>query len=91
MIQINTTDLHLITQPIVNTRIKIDIYNEQTMTHLEQWECGIVNATFSISSESDIRRTASLTVIPVGNKRIKFEKDSIIWINRVIKMQIGIE
>ena len=91
MVQVNTRDLKLVTQPIINLRVKIDVYDEKNNNHLEQWECGIVSATFSISSESDTRRTASLTVIPVGNKRIKFEKDSLIWINRVIKMQIGIE
>ena len=91
MIQINTTDLHLITQPIVNTRIKIDVYNERTMTHLEQWECGIINATFSVSAESDIRRTASISAVPVRNEFIRLHRDGIIWINRIVKIAIGIE
>lgn len=90
MIQINTNDLQLITQPIINTRVKINIYDECNMNHLEQWECGLVNATFSISSESDIRRTCSITAVPVLNKRIRLQKDGIIWINRVVKIAIGI-
>lgn len=90
MIQINTNDLQLITQPIINTRVKIDIYDERNMNHLEQWECGLVNATFSVSAESDIRRTCSITAIPVLNKRIRLQKDGIIWINRVVKIAIGI-
>lgn len=91
MLQINTEDIRLVTQPIVNTKVKIDVYDERNMNHLEQWECGIISATFSISSESDIRRTASLTVTPEKNKRIRLKKDSIIWINRVIQLQIGIQ
>lgn len=91
MLQINTEDIRLVTQPIVDTRVKIDVYDERNMNHLEQWECGIISATFSISSESDIRRTASLTVTPEKNKRIRLKKDSIIWINRVIQLQIGIQ
>ena len=91
MVQVESRDLKLVTQPIINLRVKIDVYDERNNNHLEQWECGIINATFSISSESDIRRAANLTVVPVGNKRIKFDKNNLIWINRVIKMQIGIE
>ena len=73
MIQINTNDLQLITQPIINTRVKIDIYDERNMNHLEQWECGLVNATFSVSSERDIRRTCSIIAVLVLNKRIRFQ------------------
>lgn len=91
MIQINTNDLQLITQPVINTRVKIDIYDERNMNHLEQWECGLVNATFSISAESDIRRTASIVCTPQNNKRIRLQKDGIIWVNRVVKIAIGIQ
>ena len=48
MVQVNTRDLKLVTQPIINLRVKIDVYDEKNNNHLEQWECGIVNATFSI-------------------------------------------
>ena len=91
MIQINTNDMQLITQPVINTRVKIDIYDERNMKHLEQWECGLVNATFSINAESDIRRTASIVCTPQNNKRIRLQKDGIIWINRVVKIAIGIQ
>lgn len=91
MVQINTRDLRLVTQRQLNLRVKIDVYDERNNNHLEQLECGIVNATFSISADSDVRRTSSLTVIPIKNKRLRFEKDGIIWMNRIIKMQIGIE
>ena len=91
MIQVNTNDLRLITQRQLNIRVKIDVYDERNNNHLDQLECGVINATFSISADSDVRRTSSLTVIPVKNKRLRFEKDGIIWMNRIIKMQIGIQ
>ena len=91
MIQVNTNDLRLITQRQLNIRVKIDVYDERNNNHLDQLECGVINATFSISADSDVRRTSSLTVVPVKNKRLRFEKDGIIWMNRIIKMQIGIE
>ena len=90
MIQVNTNDLRLITQRQLNIRVKIDVYDERNNNHLDQLECGVINATFSISADSDVRRTSSLTVVPVKNKRLRFEKDGIIWMNRIIKMQIGI-
>lgn len=91
MLQINTEDIRLVTQPIVNTKVKIDVYDERNMNHLEQWECGIISATFSISAESDCRRTATIVCVPEKNKRIRLKKDSIIWINRIIKLQLGIK
>ena len=90
ILQINTRDLKIVQQRPVSIRIKIDVYDEKSNTHLEQLECGIINASFSISAESDIRRTASLTVTPVKNRWLRFHKDSIIWMNRILKLQIGI-
>lgn len=82
--------MKIVQQRLLYIRVKIDVYDEKTNIHLDQLECGIINATFSISAESDVRRTASLTVIPIKNKYLKFKKDSIIWINRIIKLQLGI-
>lgn len=88
--QIYTRDLKLIQQRPFSIRVKIDVYDEKTNTHLEQLEGGIVNAAFSISAESDVRRTASLTVTPLKNRRLRLEKDSIIWMDRIIRLAIGI-
>lgn len=90
ILQVNTRDLKIVQQRPLHIRVKIDVYDEKTDTHLDQLECGIINATFSISAESDVRRTANLTVTPVNNKYLRLQKDSIIWMNRVIKLQLGI-
>ena len=85
MMAINTENIRLITQPIVETRVKIDVYDERNGNHIETWECGIISATFSISAESDIRRSCNLEVVPNKNKHIRLEKNELIWINRIIK------
>ena len=90
ILQVNTRDLKILCQRPFHIRVKIDVYDEKRNIHLDQLECGIINATFSISAESDVRRTANLTVTPIKNKILKFEKDSIIWMNRIIKIQLGI-
>lgn len=89
ILQVNTRDLKIIQQRPLHIRVKIDVYDENN-THLDQLECGMINATFSISAESDVRRTASLTVTPVKNKWLRLDHNSIIWMNRIIKLQIGI-
>ena len=91
MMAINTENIRLITQPIVETRVKIDVYDERNGNHIETWECGIISATFSISAESDIRRSCNLEVVPNKNKHIRLEKNELIWVNRIIKIAIGIK
>lgn len=88
--QINSRDLKIIQYNKLDIRIKIDVYDEQNGDHLEQLECGIISASLSVNAESDVRRTANLTLVPVKNKRLRFGKNSIIWINRIIKLQIGL-
>lgn len=89
ILQVNTRDLKIIRQRPLHSRVRIDVYDDEHV-HLEQLECGIVSASFSISAESDVRRTANLTVTPVNNSWLRLHKDSIIWMNRIIKLQIGI-
>ena len=90
MIQVNTRDLKVISQPVLDLRVKIDVYNEQTREHLDQLECGIIECSFNIDANSDIRRNFSLSGVPLKNKRLTVNKDGIIWLNRIIKVHLGI-
>lgn len=91
MYQFNSRDLKIIQQKSpLNIRVKIDIYDERNGNHLEQLECGFISSSLSVSAESDIRRTANIVVVPVKNKRLRLDKNSIIWMNRIVKLQIGI-
>lgn len=89
MYQINARDLKIV-QFQKDIRVKIDVYDERTNDHLETLECGIISSSLSINAESDIRRNCSLSLTPLKNKRLKLEKDSIIWMNRKIKVHIGL-
>ncbi len=90
MTQINIKDLKLILQNVLDIRIKIDLYDERDGSYLDTLECGIINGTSSIDANSDVRRTFSVTAIPLKSKYIIANKDGIIWINRIVKIQIGI-
>ena len=61
ILQVNTRDLKILCQRPFHIRVKIDVYDEKRNIHLDQLECGIINATFSISAESDV---ATVKVCP---------------------------
>lgn len=91
MMQVNTRDLKIIAQNILDIRMKIDIYDEQNGEHLDTLECGLINGSSSIEAESDVRRSFSATAVPLKNRYLAVDKDGIIWPNRIVKIQIGIQ
>ena len=90
MIQINTQDFKIIKQNIIDIRLKIKIYDERNGDYIGELECGVINGTENINAESDIRRTCSITAIPLKNKYLIVDKDGILWMNRIFKMEIAI-
>lgn len=83
-------DHRLIAQKIIETIIKIDIYDDYDH-FLDSVLCGVISCTMSINSESDVRRTASLELIPLKKSNTIISEDGLIWINRNIKLSIGIK
>ena len=77
MLQINARDLKIVSQPIIEVRLKIDVYDMRTDAHIDQLECGLINGGESINAESDVRRTFNITAVPVKNKRLTVDKDGI--------------
>ena len=83
-------DMRLIRQAVVHCYAKIEILNDNE-TIMDSIE-GIINGGSStIDANSDIRRTTSFTIIPTFRQEISVNEDSNIWLNKTIKMQIGIE
>ena len=89
MIRITNDDLEVVNQRIIEPRIQIDVYDEDNKL-LDSIQGGIISGSSSINSESDIRRTFNIDVIPNKQFRVEVSKDGLIWINRTIKLQIGI-
>lgn len=90
MISISPTDVELLKQSILDLRVKIIIYHEITGEYMDEIDCGIISGSSSISAESDVRRTFSLECTPVDNQRLMVNEEGIIWLNRIIHLQIGI-
>jgi len=51
---------------------------------------GAVGGSMSISADSDIRRTASFTVQPTLCEKIKLTENSLLWLNKDIRMSVGL-
>jgi hypothetical protein len=90
MINISTSDVELLKQSVIDLKVKIMIYHEITGEYMDEIDCGIISGSSSISAESDVRRTFSLECTPVDNKRLMVNEDGIIWLNRIIALQIGV-
>ena len=80
-------------QKFQNLYAKIQLVNKQDQS-LGEWETSVVgNPTFTIDSDSAIRRTCSLTLLSKGKRDFESSvaegKD--IWLNTYMKIYLGIE
>lgn len=91
MYNITQSDLRLMLQPSLSYLIKVEIFKKDTMKMAEF--LGIVpSGSISINSESDVRRTCSITLVPNQYKKenIEISEDGLIWLNNSIRISIGI-
>ena len=51
---------------------------------------GVVSGSMSINGESDIRRTTNITVQPTLTENLKLTEDSLLWLNKDIRMFVGL-
>lgn len=91
MFTFDTSDIELITQQIIDFKIRVEVYDSTTDTYIDSIEGALVGGSSNIDSNSDVRRTATLQIIPTYNQRIVFQAGSLLWLNRYIKLYIGIK
>ena len=63
--------------PRIDLKIEVLDQNQKIMETIH----GVVNGSMSISGESEVRRTASLTVQPTITEKLKLTEDSLLWLN----------
>ena len=83
-------DIYLVKQPSVDCYVRINVLNDDG-TVLDSLDGIIAGGSVNIDATSDIRRTASFTVIPTRNQDIKINEVSYIWLNRTIKIEVGLK
>lgn len=89
MIQITNRDKKLITQNILEIRFKMEVYDDDNHI-LDTLEGGVVGGSLSINADSDVRRTFNVDIIPNRQFDIRIKENNLIWINRKVKLYIGI-
>lgn len=70
-------------------RILLEVYDEQDNSIVGEVE-GLISGNLSIAADSDIRRTGSIVVSPTRTQNIRIEEGNFVWLNRYVKMKIGL-
>lgn len=70
-------------------KLKIEVL-DQNQKIIGNIECGLTSGNMTISSESDIRRTANFVVQPTLMEHIKLTETSLLWLNKDIRMFVGL-
>lgn len=89
---ITQEDLLIVLQQSAATqtmRLKIEVLDSEQKI-IGNIECGLVSGSTTISSDSDIRRTANFTVQPTLTERIKLTETSLLWLNKDIRISVGL-
>ena len=83
-------DYRITTQSVIEVNIKIDVYDDYNH-YLDTIMCGVISASMSVNSDSDVRRTCSLELIPMSKVNTIISEDGLIWLNRNIVLALGIK
>lgn len=70
-------------------RLNIEVLN-QNQKVIDILNCGIQSGSMSINGQSDIRRTANFVVQPTLKEKIKLTENSLLWLNKDIRMSVGL-
>lgn len=87
---ITNDDLSLITNKTMNLSLKIEVLKESKAI-LSIITGNIINATFNIDANSENRRSCELEVLPDEKSNIMLKEDGIFWLNRILKIYMGIK
>lgn len=82
-------DKKLVLQPILNLKIKLEVYKGSD--YIDSIEFGIISGSSSIDAESEIRRTFNANLLLSKINHIAVGEDNLIWIDKTVKMYIGIQ
>lgn len=85
----NMNDLKLVRQHNIDLKIKLEIY-DRSDKYITELKCNIISGSFSITAESDMRRTASIECIPDAKSRLIISEQGLIWLDKFVKLYLGI-
>lgn len=88
---ITQEDLLIVLQHASNPclRLKTDVLDKNGKI-IGTLEWGLQGGSMSINGQSDIRRTANFVVQPTLKEKIKLTENSLLWLNKDIRMSVGL-
>ncbi len=89
MKQFETEDFRIVQQPHLDIRMRFEIYDRKE-NYIGTLNTSVVNGTGSIDAESDIRRSASVTVVPDARSKIIIDEQGYIWVDKFVHIYVGI-
>ena len=88
---ITQEDLLIVLQHSSNPMLKLNIeVLDSNQKVIDTLNCGITSGSMSINGQSDIRRTANFVVQPTLKEKIKLTENSLLWLNKDIRMSVGL-
>ena len=88
---ITQEDLLIILQHSADPHLKLNIeVLDSNQKIIDTLNCGLTGGSMSINGESDVRRTANFTIQPTLKEKIKLTEDSLLWLNKDIKISVGL-
>lgn len=88
---ITQEDLLIVLQHTSNPMLKLNIeVLDSNQRVIDTLNCGIASGSMSINGQSDIRRTANFVVQPTLKEKIKLTENSLLWLNKDIRMSVGL-
>lgn len=89
MYNIKQSDLSLLYQHQLSYAIKVEVLQDDLVIDVLY---GITDGgSLSIDSESDVRRTFNITIIPTLKNDINVNEKSLIWLNKEARLYIGLK
>lgn len=88
---ITQEDLLNVLQHSADPRLRINIeVLDSSQKIIDTLNCTLTGGSMSINGESDVRRTASLVLQPTLKDKIKLTENSLLWLNKDIRMSVGL-
>ena len=87
MYQITQEDIHLLQQREKTIYVSIEVKNKDLKT-LDEVSGVCTDFSYEISSESGIRRSATLSVI-ISDKKFNVSETALFWIDKIIYIKVG--
>lgn len=86
---ITNQDLLEISKNTMDLSIKIEVLRNTEI--LGVLTAAILNGSFTIDTNADIRRSCTLELLPDTDSDFSFGPDGLFWLNRLLKIYIGIQ